>query len=81
MVAATLDDVPEGRQVVGKVRAGIDERVANAGLRREMDHLPERAVGEKARRRSGIGSRSIRTKRKPACSRSLATRASFRLTS
>ena len=54
-MAATLDDVAERRQVVGEIRGGIDERVAHAGLRSEMDHLPERAVRKKTRGRVGIG--------------------------
>ena len=54
-VAAAFDDVAERRQVVGEIRAGIDERMADAGLRRQMDHLPEPAVREKVGRRFRIG--------------------------
>ena len=54
-VTATFDDVAECSQVVGEVRAGIDERMADAGLRRQVDDLPEPAVREKVGRRPGIG--------------------------
>ena len=45
----------ERRQVVGEVGAGIDERVADTGLRRKVDDLPEGAVAEQARCCPGVG--------------------------
>ena len=54
-VAAALEDVAERRQVVGDVGLGIDERIAHAGLRGEMDDAREAAVREQLRRRARVG--------------------------
>ncbi len=55
-VAATgLDDVREADQVAARVRAGVDERVADAGLRGEVQHAVEARVGEQPRDAVGVG--------------------------
>ena len=54
-VAAALEDVAERRQVVGDVGLGVDQRIAHAGLRREMDDATEAAGFEKLSRRARVG--------------------------
>ena len=51
-VATSLDDVAERGQIVGEVRSGIDERITNARLRRQVNDLPERTVAKQAARRN-----------------------------
>ena len=50
-----FDDMTERRQVVGEVGSRIDERVTDAGLRREVDDLPEGACAEQTRGGPGVG--------------------------
>ena len=54
-VAAAFDHVTERRQVVPEIRLRIDERVAHARLRGEMNDVRERVVAEEPVRRLGIG--------------------------
>src|SRR5438132_7717051 len=41
--------------VVAQVRAGVDERIAHAGLRREVRNMREASVAQQRKRRDGVG--------------------------
>jgi len=56
-VPATFEHVTERDDIVAVVRARVDQRVAHARLRREMEHVRETAAREQ--RRGGLGFREI----------------------
>jgi len=54
-MATSLEHMTEGVDVVAQVGGRVDQRIADARLRGQMDNVGERAVAKESRRRFRLG--------------------------